>query len=480
MRIINILTLLFLFLLLSSTRALALYNPLSVPNNKFGINIIDENDLEDAARLVNSSGGSWGYVNLVITENERDKDRWQKVFDRMRTLNLIPIVRIATHFKNNYWSRPKMEDAEDWANFLNSLNWVIENRYVILFNEPNHAKEWGDQVNPDEYAKILVHFAKVLKEKNENFFILPAGLDASAPNQPPYFMDEVLFISKMLKAEPNVFKYIDGWVSHSYPNPAFSAKPNTTGRISIRTYKWEVDLLKKMGVNKELPVFITETGWSNTKLSEKTIANYYKIAFTKIWSDNKIVTIAPFILNYQAGPFDIFSWKRQGSNDFLPRYQIVQSIPKISGQPKQKHALKIIDFPRKELPLKLPLRFTLVVKNKGESIWQSQDKLLLEVVINKTKLFYKIASISPGESAKLPIRIPPLDNDMQSLKITVVLLKDNSKVADDKITIKLVKPLRFFLANQQLLMRLLDANSFHHNMRLIPLFSLLSPVRHTG
>lgn len=62
-------------------------------NNKFGIHIMDEHDLVDAANLVNSNGGEWGYVTIVIRDDQLNRDRWQSVFNQMRRLKLIPIVR---------------------------------------------------------------------------------------------------------------------------------------------------------------------------------------------------------------------------------------------------------------------------------------------------------------------------------------------------------------------------------------------------
>ena len=66
-------------------------------NNKFGIHVISEQDLEDAANLVNSNDGEWGYVTLVIREDEWDLKRWNEAMHKMAELKLIPIIRIATH-----------------------------------------------------------------------------------------------------------------------------------------------------------------------------------------------------------------------------------------------------------------------------------------------------------------------------------------------------------------------------------------------
>ena len=102
----------------------AIETPTSVDNNKFGIHITDENDIEDAARLLNSSGGDWGYVTFVIREDERDINRWQNVFDKLRRQHLIPLVRIATTQDEGNWTKPDPDDISSWVNFFESLNWV--------------------------------------------------------------------------------------------------------------------------------------------------------------------------------------------------------------------------------------------------------------------------------------------------------------------------------------------------------------------
>src|SRR3989344_454040 len=119
------------------------YDPLTVENNIYGIGIINHSDLIDVKNLVNSNEGDWGYVTIVITEKERDKQIWQKFFDDCRKYHLVPIIRLATTFDGKNWKVPKVEDIDSWVNFFNSLNWVIENRYIVVGNEPNHSKEWG-------------------------------------------------------------------------------------------------------------------------------------------------------------------------------------------------------------------------------------------------------------------------------------------------------------------------------------------------
>ncbi|HBL52408.1 MAG: hypothetical protein A3D24_04485 [Candidatus Blackburnbacteria bacterium RIFCSPHIGHO2_02_FULL_39_13] len=357
--------------------SLATSDPLSVSNNVFGIHVIDENDLIDAAKLVNGNGGEWGYVTLVIREEDRDTSKWQRIFDKMRELKLIPIVRLATYAEEQNWAKPKAEDVDSWVIFLSSLNWVVKNRYVILFNEPNHSNEWGGTVSPEEYAKIVRVFYDSLKDASGDYFVLPAGFDVSVPNSKTS-MDVSLYFKKMHMAELGIFKLFDGWSSHSYPNPNFSGSPYKMGRIGVQSYNWEVSYLSRFGLSQDIPIFITETGWIHKEgkdkkvlgLSSETVGDFFKDAYNNAWNDSRIVAVTPFVLNYQDKPFDQFSWKKLGQSEYYPQYDIVQNIPKIKGNPEQVENSTFIET---DIPDTLisdsTYQIYAIFKNTGQSIW---------------------------------------------------------------------------------------------------------------
>ncbi len=363
----------------------------SEPNNKFGIHLAQphEEDLNKAAQLVNTGGGDWGYVTLVMQENDRHQQKWQGIFDYLRQKHLIPIIRLATQPVGSSWRRPSKAEAAEWANFLDSLNWVVKKRYIVLFNEPNYANEWGGEANPQDYAEVAFAFAKALKDKNPDFFVMLAGFDASAPHQPPKFWDEELFIKSILNFKFEILDYLDGWASHSYPNPAFSGSPLDWGRGTVRTYQWELELLKNLGVNKNLPVFITETGWkhriSNVKtqmanLNEEIIANYFKIAFEQVWlPDERVRAVTPFILNYQSEPFLGFSWRKYQSDEFYRQYYLVQSLAKPKGEPERVEKGEIsFDLP-KELVEQSTYQLSVQLKNLGQAIWEKNEGYSLSI-----------------------------------------------------------------------------------------------------
>ncbi|MFA6005955.1 MAG: hypothetical protein WC775_05755 [Patescibacteria group bacterium] len=364
-----------------SLQAYAISDPTAVSNNKFGIHIAtaDEQDITDAAKLVNSSGGNWGYVTVTIQQNDREIGKWQDVFNKMRKLRLIPIIRIATEPDGGNWRKPTMEQAAGWAEFLNKLNWVVKNRYVILFNEPNHATEWGGEANPEEYADVAYSFASALKKAHPDFYIMLAGFDQAAPLAPPQYFDERSFLSRMSRHladnEKDLFALVDGWSSHSYPNPGFVGSPYDEGKGTIRGYEWELSYLSELGVSKKLPVFITETGWDRKgSMDEERVAENYRIAYESVWlPDKRVVVVTPFILNYQGHPFLGFSLRKFESSEYYKSFETVADIPKVSGEPERVSKFEITSFLPTQLGADSRFNMLLKIRNTGQTIWDIEQ-----------------------------------------------------------------------------------------------------------
>lgn len=422
MRLLLSLTLLLAWLLISPHPTHAIVDPLSVPNNKFGIHIISATPDESspAAELVNTNG-DWGYITFLIESKDRNHDKWQTFFNDLRRRHLIPIVRLATKALNAHWERPYAGEEEAWADFLDNLNWPTKNRYIVIYNEPNHGKEWGQFTDPASYAKVLDKTIDALKKKSADFFVMNAGFDASAPHQPPNYFDEVSFLLEMEKAVPGIFAKLDGWVSHSYPNPEFVGSPNGVGRGTIRTWFWELQQLRNLGVTKNLPVFITETGWKHAEginynpnfPSANTAAGYYKNAFENVWFAQRIVAITPFLLNYQELPFDHFSFKKVNSDSFYAPFQTIKDLPKTKGQPIWENLAKLT---KGEVYSSIVAGETytiyLTFENVGQSIWNGSTDLVKLVAIEGGKELgidtvevAKDVKIEPGQKYTFTIKL---------------------------------------------------------------------------
>jgi hypothetical protein len=295
--------------------------------------------------------------------------------------------------ENGYWKRPSLSDIDTLANFLNTLNWPTEKQHIIFFNEINHATEWGGELDIKSYADMSIYAYQKFKSLNPHFVFLSGGLDLAAPSQGNQLKKAGDVYREIYLYKPEYFESLDAISSHSYPNHGYVGLPSDTGQHSIRGYIWELNFIKSLGVNKNYPVYITETGWPHREGQVKN--NQYYIADTsaelfkralKIWqSDNRIVAVTPFIYNYPYEPFDHFSWLDQSEN-LLPAYQKVIDDPKTKNSPAQITSYELI---RNHLPF-IILTDTeylgeVTLKNTGQSIW-GETKFCLppESTINVT------------------------------------------------------------------------------------------------
>lgn len=334
----------------------AIENPLSVPNNKIGIHILFDNELKAASTLINSSKGDWGYVTIVVQAGDKDLHKWQSFMDEAKKYHVIPIVRLATEgdfFNTQVWRKPTESDIVDFANFLDSLDWPVKNRYVVIFNEVNRGNEWGGKANPADYANLLSYAVSIFKSKSPDFFVISSGLDNAAPNQSDVYINEYGFMRQMNNAVPGIFNQIDGISSHSYPNPGFSMPPSFDSPMGINSFQYEKSIIKSMSL-KDLPIFINETGWSTDVVPDTVVANYYKTALNTVWNDSSIIAVTPFLLQGRGGPFQKFSF--MGANGtFTNQYNALKSYPKVKGNPSMGNrvlAAETRSFPSREIPLK--------------------------------------------------------------------------------------------------------------------------------
>jgi len=314
----------------------AIYDPLSKPNNYHGIHILFPAELEDAAKLVNSTGGEWGYVIIPIQAGERDLEKWQKFMDQAHALKVIPIIRLST--EANYantatWRKPDEYDLVDFANFLNSLSWPTKNRYIVLFNEINRYDEWsGEPPDPHYYANLTATAHDIFKSRNQDFFLILGGFDNASVTDGVKYMNGFDFLASMYTFRSDIFEKIDGFSSHSYPNPGFAAAPSTTKRMGVATYRYEYDYINARASSKKA-AFITETGWDDTVVTSTVISDYYIHTFDQIWGadKDKIVAVTPFLL-HASGPFEKFSFIKNGQPKLY--YTAILGINKTRGQPE--------------------------------------------------------------------------------------------------------------------------------------------------
>lgn len=273
-----------------------------------GIHILDTSEVMGANDFAGGESEEWSYVTVPIRSDQLDKQTWQNFFDRANDLRLVPIVRLMTDFdpEVNAWREPEKRDIVEMAEFLSELEWHTSPRRVIVYNEPNHAAEWGGRLDPEGYAEILEFAADWFHTENANYKVLPAGLDAAAPNG-PVTMESFSYLSKMVAHSPTLITKIDAWTSHSYPNPGFSASAYADGKQSISGWKDELAYIER-NWGRNLEVYITETGWDQDRFSLERLSDYYEHALSSAWNDPRVLAVTPFVLNGNNGIFEKFSF----------------------------------------------------------------------------------------------------------------------------------------------------------------------------
>lgn len=273
-----------------------------------GVHILSIGELSAAKELISvEHADTWQYVTVPFTLADLEKKtEWQTFFTTAKEQKIIPLVRLATKFENGSWQVPNRKEIVDQLEFLSSLEWPTDKRHIIVFNEVNHAKEWGGRIDPGQYAAVLRFTSEWAHTEGKNFVILPAALDLAA-NSSGQTKEAFAYLEELLKADDQIFSVVDAWNSHSYPNPGFSASPLRTGKNSLRGYQYELAFLEKHGY-ANMSVYITETGWEENRSNSKSLASYYQYALTNIWSDPRIKAVTPFVLQGAPGPFAGFSF----------------------------------------------------------------------------------------------------------------------------------------------------------------------------
>lgn len=294
-----------------------------------GMHILHPEEITQVRRIYDDE--VWRYVTIPLTlDDTQDWQRWQNFFNQANQEKLIPIIRLATRYnqEHDYWLIPNRKEIVSLISFLSSLNWYQDEKLVIIFNEVNHAKEWGGRIDPFAYTYILKFTSSWLRSENLNFKILPAAMDLAAADLFPS-MEAFNYLETMYRLDPEIFNYIDYWNSHSYPNPGFSASPRSGGQNSLRGFHFELNYLKEK-TGRDFQVFITETGWVSHYLTNFYLSDYYIYTLENIWSDERIKAVTPFVMKGDPGPFAAFSFLDFEDKPTIHTFALKRALKKLS------------------------------------------------------------------------------------------------------------------------------------------------------
>ena len=279
-----------------------------------GVHILNPGDIDYAIQLLKQADNQdkWHYLTVPLPLDDLSKQKeWQDFFKKCIQYKFIPLVRLATKVRNNAWIRPNRKQIVEMFAFMDKLNWPTDERHVIVFNEVNHAKEWGGEVDALSYTQILEFTTNWAHTETANYKVMPAAMDLAAPNGVET-MEAFNFLNRVDQYNPWLFEQMDFWNSHSYPNPGFSASPTRTGQNSLRGFEYELNYLKNK-TGRDFEVMITETGWVDNNLTRSWLTQYYTYAIQHVWSHPQVKGVTLFLLRGAPGPFESFSFFDQAN-----------------------------------------------------------------------------------------------------------------------------------------------------------------------
>jgi len=257
--------------------------------------------------------GRWGFAKTLfggIDKNTKGPNQaWIDYVNRCYELELIPLVRLAGHYKGKYWLKPEADEPGNYTSMAAAVKRVVSGLprsdlcplYVEVWNEPNLDVEWTGKTNHEEYAAFFVQVAKAIRSiGDDRIKILNGGL-ASSPE----------WARLLCQADPKFAQSFDYWSCHPYPMnrpPSFNLhdkKIPPDSELAIDSYLLELAELRKCGRDK-VKVVITETGYDlgnsvytrgkgHPIIDEYNRADYIMRAFRDYWSKwPEVHAVTPF------------------------------------------------------------------------------------------------------------------------------------------------------------------------------------------
>jgi hypothetical protein len=214
----------------------------------------------------------WTHADLVVDHANR---QGLKVVAR---LGLVPD-----------WARPKDSATSylapdrypDFGRFVHAFVQHFEGRvdYVIIWNEPNLALEWGFQpISPEDYTQLLKIAHQQAKNANPEVTVLAGALAPTlAPPGSEWGMDDIVYLRRMYAAGAG--DYFDILAVHAYGWVYPAQDPPDPQIVNFR----RTELLRQVMVENgdaDKTIFITEGGWNDHPRWTRAVKPGQRIQYT--------------------------------------------------------------------------------------------------------------------------------------------------------------------------------------------------------
>jgi hypothetical protein len=214
----------------------------------------------------------WTHADLVVDHANR---QGLKVIAR---LGMVP-----------QWARPADSVASfldparytDFARFVGDFTTHFRGRveYIIIWNEPNLAMEWGFlDVSAKDYTNLLRLSYQRAKAANSQVRVLAGALAPTlAPAGSSWGMDDLGYLRQMLDA--SAADYFDILAVHAY---GWVYPPDMPPDPQVVNFR-RVELLRQIMADhgaRDKPVIITEGGWNDHPRWTRAVKPALRVQYT--------------------------------------------------------------------------------------------------------------------------------------------------------------------------------------------------------
>jgi hypothetical protein len=265
-------------------------------NPKMGVHtrLTDEVEpwkIKRTLQMVREMGAPWAveYFPWAYSEPEKGKFDWEHadlVVDHALAQGLTVIGRLGFVPE---WARPADSTVSyldedhyaDFADFVYAFVQHFEGRvnYVIIWNEPNVALDWGYRpVDPASYTRLLKLSYRRAKEASPAVQVLGGALAPTlAPPGNPWGLDDLRYLQEMYDAGAG--DYFDILAVHAYGWKWPADMPPDPNEVNFR----RVELLRQVMVRNgdaDKKIIVTEGGWNDHPRWTKAVRPGQRIAYT--------------------------------------------------------------------------------------------------------------------------------------------------------------------------------------------------------
>jgi hypothetical protein len=214
----------------------------------------------------------WTHADLVVDHANRQG------LTIIARLGLVPDWARPKDSASSYLARDRYQDFGDFVYaFVEHFNGRVE--YVIIWNEPNLALEWGFQpISPEDYTELLRTAYGRAKEANPDVKVLAGALAPTlAPPGSEWGMDDLEYLRRMYAAGAG--DYFDILAVHAYGWVYPADDPPDPGVVNFR----RTELVRQVMVehdDADKPIIITEGGWNDHPRWTRAVKPAQRIRYT--------------------------------------------------------------------------------------------------------------------------------------------------------------------------------------------------------